>query len=698
VPNLGWSTKKFILIVDDDDSTRMMLRTALESEGYHIIEAINGDQAIEQCITQPINLILMDVNMPKTNGIEVCRHIRTELKMQYTPIIMLTSERDTKVIEVAFDAGSTDFITKPINWSLLSHRLRYILRNQSIAEDLSRRRQQLKKASKIALIGHWEFEPVSEEIHLSDNARDLYGLKKCEDRYAVSDFVDRLADNERDELFGKLQVSLKNHTHGEMEHRWENIKNNNRVFQLHWGLIENDPGRLPYILGISQDITDKREIEEVVEHQMYYDHLTNIPNRRLFERLLDRAKSTANENGTLIAVLFIDADRFKNVNDTLGHKCGDAVIVSMARRISECVWSSDTVCRISGDEFAVILENITDVDQVINLTQIILDAIAKPHSAMGQDIHVTVSIGIALYPGDTDSSEDLLANADSAMFYAKKNGGGTLEVYHPDMNIRACERLRLERDLRDALERNEFELFYQPQICISSQELIGVEALIRWNHPTRGMVSPLDFIPIAEETGLIYAIGKWVIREAIATARTLNQNSNNRIRMGINLSPRQFGDSDLAEYVENIIQKIGVDVGLIDLEITESLAMHDIDKSLLLLDNFKHVGVRLSIDDFGTGYSSLSYLQKMPVDTLKIDRSFISPMSDSVGACELVKAIISMAHVLNLEVIAEGVETDEQLSLLHGYDCDIAQGYLYSPPLPLKQLWNYISSFNKIAV
>jgi len=483
-----------------------------------------------------------------------------------------------------------------------------------------------------------------------------------------------------------------------MEHRWENIKNNNRVFQLHWGLIENDPGRLPYILGISQDITDKREIEEVVEHQMYYDHLTNIPNRRLFERLLDRAKSTANENGTLIAVLFIDADRFKNVNDTLGHKCGDAVIVSMARRISECVWSSDTVCRISGDEFAVILENITDVDQVINLTQIILDAIAKPHSAMGQDIHVTVSIGIALYPGDTDSSEDLLANADSAMFYAKKNGGGTLEVYHPDMNIRACERLRLERDLRDALERNEFELFYQPQICISSQELIGVEALIRWNHPTRGMVSPLDFIPIAEETGLIYAIGKWVIREAIATARTLNQNSNNRIRMGINLSPRQFGDSDLAEYVENIIQKIGVDVGLIDLEITESLAMHDIDKSLLLLDNFKHVGVRLSIDDFGTGYSSLSYLQKMPVDTLKIDRSFISPMSDSVGACELVKAIISMAHVLNLEVIAEGVETDEQLSLLHGYDCDIAQGYLYSPPLPLKQLWNYISSFNKIAV
>ncbi|NOY66220.1 MAG: EAL domain-containing protein [Gammaproteobacteria bacterium] len=424
-----------------------------------------------------------------------------------------------------------------------------------------------------------------------------------------------------------------------------------------------------------------------IERQAFYDHLTGLPNRRLLNDRIKHAIEKTERNEKLLAILFIDCDRFKPINDTLGHIVGDGLLVSIANRLKESVRSSDTVCRVSGDEFGIVLEDVDHISVVDRIAQNIIDSISAPHFIDGHKVFSTVSIGITIFPIDYNDVGGLLTSADIAMYHVKKNGGNHYEYYSTEMNLHSTQRLQLELDLHEALTKKQFEIFYQPLNAIDAERnVIGVEALLRWNHPRIGMIPPVDFIGIAEDTGLIVSIGEWVLMEACKQTKEWESQGLGEIAISVNLSPRQFMDSNLISFVENALNVSGLNPDQLDLEITESTAMQSIGKSIEILHKLKKLGVHISIDDFGTGYSSLSYLQQMPIDNLKIDRSFIKNLHHSAKDKAFVQAIVSMAHTLGMKTIAEGVELEEQFLFLKDIDCTVAQGFLFSKPVPPNQI------------
>jgi len=437
---------------------------------------------------------------------------------------------------------------------------------------------------------------------------------------------------------------------------------------------------------ISRNETQQENHRQDIERQAFYDHLTGLPNRRLLNDRMQHAIEITSRNDVLMAVLFIDCDRFKPINDTLGHVVGDALLVSIADRLKENVRNSDTVCRVSGDEFAIVLEDIEHISVIDRITQNILDSIAAPHYLEGHKVFTTVSIGITIYPIDDKNVNGLLASADIAMYHAKQKGGNQYEYFNSDMNTRSIHRLKLEQDLHEALANNELQIYYQAQISIDSERaIVGTEALLRWHHSDRGMIQPSEFIIIAEDTGLIVPIGEWVLISACKQIKQWENLGHTGIAISVNLSPRQFTHENLVTAVKNAIQTSGIQPHQLDLEITESTAMYDIDKSIAILHKLKNLGVHISIDDFGTGYSSLSYLQKMPIDHLKIDRSFIKNLHHTPKDKAFVQAIVTMAHTLGMKTIAEGVELEEQFTFLEEIKCEVAQGFLYSKPMSSDQ-------------
>lgn len=437
---------------------------------------------------------------------------------------------------------------------------------------------------------------------------------------------------------------------------------------------------------ISRNEEQQKSYRQDIEQQAFYDHLTGLPNRRLLNDRMQHAIMHTERNEVLMAVLFIDCDRFKPINDTLGHTVGDHLLISIANRLKENVRNSDTVCRVSGDEFVIVLEEINHITIVERIAQNILDSIAAPHYIEGHKIFTTVSIGITVYPIDEKNVNGLLTSADIAMYHAKQNGGNQFEYFNFDMNTRAKQRLTLEHDLHDALVNNELEIYYQPLNAIDSKrKIIGAEALLRWHHPVQGMMSPIDFIEITENTGLIIPIGEWVLITACEQIREWVHQGLGKITICVNLSPRQFMDTNLVSAVKNALDTSGIDPNQLNLEITESTAMYSIDKTIDILHTLKNLGVHISIDDFGTGYSSLSYLQQMPIDNLKIDRSFIKNIHHSAKDKALVQAIVTMAHTLGMKTVAEGVELEEQFAFLKEIGCEVAQGYLFSKPVPSDQ-------------
>lgn len=437
---------------------------------------------------------------------------------------------------------------------------------------------------------------------------------------------------------------------------------------------------------ISKNEKQQENYQEDIERQAFYDHLTGLPNRRLLNNRMQHAMAHTERNEVLMAVLFIDCDRFKPINDTLGHMVGDALLKSIASRLEENVRSSDTVCRVSGDEFAIVLEEVEHITTVNRVAQNILTSISAPHYLEGHKVFTTVSIGITVYPLDQKNVNGLLASADIAMYHAKQSGGNQYEYFNSEMNARSKQRLTLEQDLHEALLNDQLEIYYQPLNAVSSKrEVICIEALLRWHHPQQGLVLPVDFISITEDTGLIVSIGEWVLKTACNQIKEWEHQGFGKQSVSINLSPRQFVDSNLVATVKSALAASTIDPTQLEFEITESTAMHNIEKTIEILHKLKNLGIRISIDDFGTGYSSLSYLQQMPIDNLKIDRSFIKNLHHSNKDKAFVQAIVTMAHTLGISVIAEGVELEEQFAFLKEINCEIAQGYLFSEPVPAEQ-------------
>ncbi|MYN40920.1 EAL domain-containing protein [Duganella sp. FT109W] len=457
--------------------------------------------------------------------------------------------------------------------------------------------------------------------------------------------------------------------------------------QTHWFNTSGEPvfdrtGQFRGYRGTGTEITERKLAEQRIQHIAHHDVLTGLPNRVLLQDRLHQAVAFANRSGKPLWVLLIDLDRFKFVNDSMGHKAGDQLLKTVAVRLQDSVRTSDTVARLSGDEFVAILTEYPEQALSVDVTQRIMRAVTQPVMLEGKEFFVTCSIGVAVYGADGTSAQRLIEHADIAMYRAKKLGRNNTQFYEPTMNEEARERLRIESALRSALERQEFVLHYQPQVDVQSGRVVGMEALLRWQHPELGMVAPHRFIGLAEETGLIVQIGAWVMRTACAQARMWLDAGYGPLRIAVNLSPRQFSEPQLVASIAEVLRETGLPPACLDIELTEGLFMHDVTQAVGLLHKLKLLGVALSIDDFGTGYSSFSYLRHFPIDVLKIDRSFISDIHEGDEAA-IVVSIIALAHNLKLRVIAEGVETATQLDYLRRHGCDEIQGYYFSPALPV---------------
>lgn len=456
------------------------------------------------------------------------------------------------------------------------------------------------------------------------------------------------------------------------------------------------PVEMGHLLAIAEKALEQRallifdrqqqaEIERraaEVARAAQYDSLTGLANRALFRDRLGRAQLRAARNEQHLGVMLLDVDRFKGINETLGHDAGDLLLIRMAERLHECVREVDSIARLGGDEFALILEGLASGESAAIVAERILTSVARPFEVAGREVFVTTSAGIAIYPGDGEDAGALVKNADSALSGAKAQGRNTYRFYTPDLNARALERLSLETGLRRALERGEFVLYYQPRVELASGRLLGAEALLRWVHPERGLVPPGSFIPLAEESGLIIPIGEWVVRAACAQSRAWQQAGYRPVRIAVNISARQFGHRALRDTVASALEESGLDPTHLEIELTEGLLMEHTDTVLATLGDLKAMGLLIAIDDFGTGYSSLSYLKRFPIDALKIDQSFVRDITTDGNAAAISAAIVGLARALRLNVIAEGVESREQAEVLIAQGCAEGQGYLYSRPLP----------------
>jgi diguanylate cyclase (GGDEF)-like protein/PAS domain S-box-containing protein len=453
-------------------------------------------------------------------------------------------------------------------------------------------------------------------------------------------------------------------------------------------------GKVQNLIIIVSDITERKVIESRIHKLAYFDPLTGLPNRSQMHERLDQMVMTARRDNTYIAVLFLDLDRFKPINDTMGHPAGDQVLKEVAVRLKACIKKLDLVSRMSGDEFTIALTDQKTTDSAANTAvkvgERILHALQQPFLIEQRELFLTASIGIAVFPHDGHTVTELLKNSDMAMYHAKDSGRNSVQFFDEHMNKKAVELLEMENDLRYAIEREELELYYQPQYASADCSMQGVEALLRWHHHSKGIISPGHFIPIIEDTGLIIPIGEWVLRKACADMAKWQQQGIPVNRIAINVSARQFKQPSFISLVQEVVRETGIDPSQLELELTESLLIDDLDHTLDALSQLRAMGVRMAIDDFGTGYSSLNYLKQFPVDSLKIDQSFIRGLPENAEDAQITRTIISMAHNLGLGVIAEGVETEQQLKFLQQVECEEVQGFYFSKPLPEAELLEYI--------
>jgi len=504
----------------------------------------------------------------------------------------------------------------------------------------------------------------------------LYGYRSVEEIRGRK-WTELYDDREVDRFFGDIRPGLLASRQWRGEARGQRRDGTLFPQEVSLTLLDNQGA-----VCVIRDITERAYAEEQIRHLAYHDALTSLPNRLLFKDRLMVALSHAHRDRNLLAVLFLDLDRFKVVNDSLGHNVGDQLLQAVAARVHHCIRESDTVARLGGDEFTVLLPTLNGSEDAARIAQKILETLRAPFIVDGREIFATTSIGIAIYPVDGTDTETLIKNSDTAMYQAKEFGRDNYQLYNAEINARAMERLAVENGLHRGLLNEEFVVFYQPLVSLRNGNIRGVEALVRWQHPERGLVAPGEFISIAENTGLMVPIGTWVLRTACRQFRAWKEMGFDDLILAVNLSVTQLQHPDLLETVRSVLEETGLDPDTLELEITESSAMRSPESTIHTLDELKKIGVRISLDDFGTGHSSLSYLKRFPIDTLKIDQSFVRDIGDDSDTAAIVSAIVAMAHILNLKVIAEGVERFDQKRLLVDYDCDLMQGYLISPPIP----------------
>ncbi|MDH5472368.1 MAG: EAL domain-containing protein [Gammaproteobacteria bacterium] len=669
-----------ILVVDDDSVMRMLLNKALTTEGYDVIEANNGVTGAELFKECHPDLVLLDILMPLMNGFDACSLMREYDPQNITPIIILTGNDDVDSIDKAFTHGATDFVTKPINWELFVQRIRYVLHAKNMDVALRESQYKIQHALKVAKLGYWDLDFSNDRIHMPDDVRQMLSLEGRPFMDA-DEFFELVNQEDKDKVQYAFNQAINSASGFSVEYRIKGHDGKERYVFQQCDVVRDHNNQAKFLLGTIQDITALKRAEEMILHQVFHDNLTNLPNQALFKERLSHALKVSEHRNNRNAVIKLDIDRFKVINESLSHDAGDMLLVQMAGLLSHLVQDSDTVSRVAADEFAILLEAIKSQDEVNQMIQLIRSTMAeKIFDLNGEHVHISLSIGVAISPDDAIKADNLVQCANKAMRKAKSQGGNQECFYSIDMDKRAHDRLAMERDLRTALIKDELEIFYQPQVDVNNRKIVSVEALVRWNHPQHGLISPIRFIPLAEETGLIRELGKWVLNQAIAQAGQWHQQGY-LLRVGINLSAKQFVQDDLVESVASILDRHKFPASYVDLEITERIAMLDANSSITQMHQLKKLGVNISMDDFGTGYSSLSYLSEFPLNVLKIDQSFVRGITGKEGEGAIAGAVIAMSKSMGLEVIAEGVENEIQFDFLKQHGCDYVQGYLISRPL-----------------
>ena len=699
-----------VQIVDDDPMMRLLMRETLRKAGFEVVEAADGGEALKVFDETHPDVVLLDVEMPVKTGFAVCEEMRRREIQRHVPVLMVTGLDDTESVNRAYESGATDFISKPINWAILGYRVRYLLRAADMFKDLSESKMRLAAAQRIARMGNWEWDIEENKIYLSDELCEIIGCDCNNNSWSYEALLDIVHPEDKEYVVMSIDAARTNITPFSIEYRLL-LADGNVCSVINQAEVSvNEMGNAVKIFGMIQDITDRKQADEKIRYLAYYDGLTDLPNRSLFSEHLNQALRHAQRYEKRVATLFIDLDRFKQINDTLGHSGGDAVLRMVASRLRLCVRSSDSMSRLGpdsspdslsrfgGDEFTVLLTELQQAEDAAVVAQRIQAELEKPFEVEGHEFIITSSIGIAIYPNDGEDAEALVKNADAAVHFAKTEGRNNYQFYTASMNVSSLERFKLEADLRKALERKELVLFYQPQVDLQTGQIVGAEALIRWEHPERGLLCPMDFIPLAEETGLILPIGDWVLSAACAQQKAWQTAGFGHLRVAVNLSIQQLRQKSFMQTLSDTLHAAGIDASYLELELTESKIMQKAEESITLLNDIKQTGITLAVDDFGTGYSSLSYLKRFPLDVLKIDRSFIADVVNDLDSAAIAKAIIAMATSLNLKVIAEGVETEEQLAFLRQHGCDEMQGYLFSKPVSAEEFARLLKQDNKLSV
>ena len=685
--------KPLALVVDDDFSLRLSMRAALLKADFEVLEAESGPQALELFQSDNPDLILLDLNLPKKNGFETCTAIRNLPGGMYVQILMVTGLDDVKSIELAFEAGANDFVSKPLNWLLLGYKARYMLRAGQAFHDLSQSKKRLQKTQEIARIGNWEIVLASNEFRCSPDACRLLGYTQCENGISLKDFFAPVVDEDQGQVEKKIDYAVKNRQPFSQHFRIMVDGNKERYILNQAEIIYNESDHPEIMMGVIQDVTKMKLAEEEIRQLAFYDSLTGLSNRWLFQDRLDHEVAKAKRQHETFALLFLDLDHFKRINDSYGHTVGDVLLQNSAEILQECIRNSDSICRqkddeletnisrFGGDEFIIILSNIKSPESAAIIARRILKEMPVIHNIKGNLISVTTSIGISVFPTDGTEPEILLKNADYAMYQAKESGRNSFKFYDKSLNKAAIERFSLENDLIRAVENREFLVYYQPILDLASRKIVGAEGLIRWLHPHRGMIQPDHFIPLAEDSGLIIKINKWLIETICRQNSEWVEEGLGPVRLSFNLSGYQLGVQDLSKIIKENLHKYKLKPQDLVVEITESVLLQDSKETLEILEEIKDMPIKIALDDFGTGYSSLSYLAAFNADTIKIDRSFIMGSTLNTSNLVIIKAIIAMGKSLGMHIIAEGIETEEQLVLLKELGVEEGQGYLFKPPV-----------------
>ena len=677
---------KQLLLIEDNAGDARLIREMFNEHGaldIELVRATTMSEAEAQLSQRTFDILLLDLGLPDSQGLDAVR--RAHAAAPRVPLVVLTGMDDESLAAQALQVGAQDYLIKgQIETRGLLRALRYAVERKTMEEALfveKERAQVTLNCIGDAVIctdasGNITFLNIVAEKMTSWSRQEANGRPMAE----VFQILDA---NTRETTPNPMEISVEKNCTVHLPANCILVRRDGSEVPIEDSVapIHDREGKPTGAVVVFRDVSAARAMALEMTHSAQLDFLTGMPNRMLLNDRVNQAIAWAQRHAKKVAVLFLDLDGFKHINDSLGHATGDKLLQSVAKRLVECVRGSDTVSRQGGDEFVVLLTEVGLSEDAAITARRMLQTVAQAHSVDQHDLHVTTSIGVSVFPDDGQDAETLIKNADTAMYQAKENGRQSYQFFKPAMNVRAVERQSIEESLRRALEREEFLVQYQPKVNLKTLEITGAEALIRWKHPVRGMVPPSDFIPIAEDCGLIVPIGNWVLREACKQARTWMDAGLPLATMAVNISAMEFRDEDFLDGVFRILRETGLDPAALELELTESVLMKRAESTQSILKILRGSGIQLAVDDFGTGYSSLSYLRKFPIDALKIDQSFIRQITTAPDETTIVTAVISMGRSLKLRVVAEGVETLEELTFLQAHQCEEAQGYYFSRPV-----------------